>query len=579
MKKLGILLLTLLLIPNGMALFSCRQKNNEETTTAPEQSAGTVPLIEDGATDYVIVFGKYASNAIRLAVSNLSYNIRKQTGVEIPTWNDERAMSEAEDGMKMILVGYTSLPQSKKVIESLPAHKDAFTMEVCDGAIVFAANYDEQVQNAVRYYLENQLPDYNAETKTLPFTPYRQNGEIDMDTDFLLSEIGKYTVVYSSSIPGMDLVASDVVNAIKNKTGVTLPCDSDVNRDEGDHEILIGYTNRNLSKKVYSSSRIMTYEFIVERGCLQIATGGAYSTLRSIPTLMLRIFGQDGGTVAPGNYGYKDLAPTRMDLTEGADLRLMTANLLYDPTSNTENGFLSAPYRMEMYCGILLRYQPDAVGMQEINRPWSEVIPSYLSCMKYLDQIEYTYLLGTYNGIAQWEPIFYRSDKYTCIYSNYTPETYYTGSSYYNLGVASAIFASREDRTLQFGLVNSHWNWSSTDETLMKTDSEAMANTVLNLQSKYPDAYIFCTGDLNSHRWNGKYLQSLLATINGVITRELADAKGAAVPSFMHQNQYIDHIIGIRGRIDCLCYGPAENGANPLTDHGVVFADVQLLGR
>ena len=86
MKKLGILLLTLLLIPNGMALFSCRQKNNEETTTAPEQSAGTVPLIEDGATDYVIVFGKYASNAIRLAVSNLSYNIRKQTGVEIPTW-------------------------------------------------------------------------------------------------------------------------------------------------------------------------------------------------------------------------------------------------------------------------------------------------------------------------------------------------------------------------------------------------------------------------------------------------------------------------------------------------------------
>ena len=577
MSKLSFLLLTSLLVLNGLALFSCQPKGTEETTTAAEATTEVIPLIEEGTTDYVIVFGKYASETIRDAVFDLSTAIEKRTGVKIPIWNDERARTEPQDGMKMILIGCTSFPQSQKVIGSLPAHKDAFTMEECDGAIVFAANYDKQVKNAVRYYLDNQLPGYDAETKTLPFAPYRQNGETDMDTDFLLSEIGKYTVVYASSIPGMDEVASRFVESIAVKTGITLRCDADVDRDEGDYEILLGYTNRNLSQKLYSSSRIMTYEFVVERGCLQIAAGGAYSAVRSLPAFLVDILGQESETVAPGNYGYKDLAPTEMDLTEGADLRLMTANLLYDSASNVENGFMAAPYRMEMYCGILLHYQPDAVGMQEINRAWAEIIPPYLTYMKYLDQIEYTYLLRTYQSITQWEPIFYRSDRYTCVYSDYTPESYYKGTSYYNLGVASAIFASREDPNRQFGLVNSHWNWSSTDETLMKTDSEAMANTVLRLQSQYPNAYLFCTGDLNSHRWNSKYLQSLLTTINGVITRELADAKGAAVASFMHQNQYIDHIIGIKDQIDCLYYGPAENGTTPLTDHGVVFADVKLL--
>ncbi len=580
MKRIGILLLTFLLLINSLVLFSCEEKtDNGETTTAKELSTETANLIEEGATDYVIVFGKYASRTVRYAASTLSSTIEKQTGVEIPTWNDERALTELDEGTKMILVGYTSLPQSKTVIEGLPQTKDTFTMEVCDGAIVFAANYDAQVTNAVQYYLDNQLPNYNADTKTLPFTPYRQAGETALDTDFLLSEIDKYTIIYSSTVPGMNLVASSVVEAVENKTGKTLRYYSDANKDEGDYEILVGYTNRNLSKKLYSSSRIMSYEFIVERGCLQIATGGAYSTTRALPALMVDILGKESETIAVGSYSYKNLASTYMDLTEGTDIRLMTANLLCDTSSSQSSGFMTAPYRMEIYCGILLRYQPDAVGMQEINEPWCDVIPSFVSLMKYLDNIEYTYLLGSYKGVPQWEPIFYRSDKYTCLYSNYTPETYYTGTGYYNLGVASAVFASLEDSTRQFGLVNSHWNWSSTDESLMKADSEAMASTVQDLKSKYPNAYVFCTGDLNSHRWNSKYLTSLLNTINGVITRELADAKGAAVASFMHQNQYIDHIIGIKDQIDCFYYGPAENGTNPLTDHGVVFADIKFLEK
>ena len=57
----------------------------------------------------------------------------------------------------------------------------------------------------------------------------------------------------------------------------------------------------------------------------------------------------------------------------------------------------------------------------------------------------------------------------------------------------------------------------------------------------------------------------------------LSIENGVFTPSFKHQGQYIDHIIGQKGTFDVIKHAPVENGERPLTDHGVVFADIKIL--
>ena len=48
-------------------------------------------------------------------------------------------------------------------------------------------------------------------------------------------------------------------------------------------------------------------------------------------------------------------------------------------------------------------------------------------------------------------------------------------------------------------------------------------------------------------------------------------------PQRNSQNKYIDHIIGEAGTFDVLKHAPVENGEKPLTDHGVVYADIKII--
>ena len=530
-------------------------------------------IVLEGVSDYAIVVGRYASPAVKNTAAELANALQDTTGVRLPTLTDARAL-EYGDEYKYIIIGNTALDQSKKAMQSLRDGSDAYCVKLIDGAIVFASALDEGVCAAVKYYIENLIEsNFQSDVKTLTFKGCSAKGTKTYSTGFKLSEIEKYSIVYSTAVPGFDLIAPEIAKAIKDTTGVEPKIFADTEKAESEYEILVGFTNRNVSKRHYDSSRIMTYEFIVDGASLQIATGGAYSTKKCIDSLKADILLNSDSTIDPGSYGFTDLAPTREALSEGADLRIFTANLLSDV--NTDDSWLAVPYRFEIFCGNLLRYTPDAVGMQEIDAPFVQVIPDFLDVIDYLDGIDYDYILGTYGGYDQWDPILYRADKYECEYSKYVPMDYWDKVTVFYRGVASAVFTSREDPDFQFGIINSHWNHTSAE--FMGADSTAMASTFKSLSANFPGVNLFCTGDFNSHYFSGKYLNSLLADIDGAICRVIAIENGVFTPSFKHQDQYIDHIIGQKGTFDVIKHAPVENGERPLTDHGVVFADIKIL--
>ncbi len=571
MKKFLSLLIILTMLLGALGLFSsCSPKDSQDSTNNGEWDG---EIVKEGVSDCAIVFGKYASPAVKSAAANLAQAIEDTTGLRLPTLTDDRAMEYGNE-YKYIILGNTSLPQSKKAMEPLTDGSDAYRAELIDGAIVFVSALDAGVCAAVDFYTKNLIEkNFVSDSKTLTFEGCHADATTIFSTGLKLSEIEKYSIVYSTAIPGFELIVPEIAKAVKDFTGAEIDVFADTEKAESEYEILVGFTNRNVSKRHYDNSRIMTYEFIVDGATLQIATGGAYSTKSCIDAFKTNILSKSDTTLVPGTYGFTDLAPTYEALSNGADLRIFTANLLSD--LNTDESWLAVPYRFEIFCGNLLRYTPDAVGMQEIDAPFVKVIPSFLGVMDYLDGIDYEYILGTYNGYDQWEPILYRADKYECEYSKYVPMEYWDRITLYYRGVASAVFTSRENPDFQFGIINAHWNHTSAD--YMNADSMAMADTFNYLANRFPGVHLFCTGDFNSHYFNGKYLDNLLNDIDGTICRVIAIENGVFTPSFTHNNQYIDHIIGKSETFDVLKHAPVENGEKPLTDHGVVYADIKIL--
>lgn len=407
---------------------------------------------------------------------------------------------------------------------------------------------------------------------------------------FSLKNISAYSIVYSTRVEGFDTLAKTYRDAICDLTGCYMPVYKDTEKSETPYEILLGYTNRQLSKKCYAdSSRIMTYEVIVENGNMQIAVGGHYSAKKCLADMKKRLFPSTVDSLDNGSYLTTDLAPVSPAITEGADLRIMSSNILAEAAS-TEY-VLPVSQRIEIYCGVLLRYLPDAVGVQEADAPWVEQIPKYLKLIAELDGVEYSYILGKYKGQPQWEPIIYRSDKYRCDFADYTPAPYWSQTTRYLRGVSRAKFTSLSDSSLQIAIVNAHWN--HTKPEYMFSDATEMANGVKDLQRRFPTAYIFCTGDFNSHYYETKPLYQLLDDIDGAVCSELARSNGTLmVPSGCrihggHQNMvdgverandsdFIDHVIGV-GSFEVLRHDTIiKNCANVMTDHSAIYADVKL---
>ena len=607
-KRIFALLTALVLLLTGI-LSSCGKnggKGNE--TTAPEGTGDlTIPFMENGECGYTIVFPDTTSPDLMTAVVNMKTAIRKLTGARLEMLSESTAIEERRTA-KMILIGRTAFEESVTALEQLPETcSDEYIVTVQYDSIVVNSHFDTALAEAVKTFAE-QLVSYNEETGNLTVRTLVNPGTVQLPSNFDPGSLGVYSIVYPAQPLGLQALALSLHDAIQTATGNDLPVYLDTAASsESVFEILVGNTNRTLSKKCYAeASSIMHYEIVAENGKLQLMIGGPYSGMKCVEKFTARIL-EKKEKLDNGSYYATDLATDSQPLTTGADIRVMSSNVLaYQWGEAKYSNLYPVSTRCEIYAGVLLRFRPDFVGVQEADEPWSKALPYYLKVMAEKDHVVYTELVGRVShlgkSVVNFSPILYRSDLYQADESGCKVfEANYQESYCQRVGTY-AKFTSRTDPTRQLILVNTHWA-HETEESILSCINEEAA-LVQQLETKYPNVPVFCTGDFNSDyrkpptdeptnpRNRYEFFQQFVNQISGTIASDAARTKGVLITpggcrasaNKMGESveraidyDFIDHIVVSGGYADVLRHDTIRsNGCHVMSDHSPIYADFSL---
>lgn len=396
-------------------------------------------------------------------------------------------------------------------------------------------------------------------------------------------------IVYAAEPPGYESSAAILQAELERITGIRPPVLKAGEGEGAPFEILIGHTDRPFSARCYTQAgarRLMTFELCSDAQCLQIACGGPHSARLGIAALVDAL---EGGSLSDLLGIKRELAPESLPLSEGADMRMMSVNILgecYRRKRDLDRYPISSE-RAEIFAGLLADYTPDLVGVQEMDVNFHEPLAYYFEILKRHYGVEYSILLTHHLQRTNDCPIIYRSDRYRVLDQRFVPPRYAPADvetkypTQYPCGVSSAVFVSRSDPTVRTALLSNHWHWEKEENAPLpprqQLDAEELAATVLALEAAYPDARVFSTGDFNNHRFGGKYFDAFLSATDGVPADRIAEAKGVHAPGLIHKGCLIDHIVGRRGRFDVLLHRPTHNRSDVLTDHQPIFADIKFL--
>lgn len=614
MKKFYCIASVLLMVLLGALLLSSCSSPVQESGSAPTQETGGVILdektsiVENGVAKYFIVYPQNASASVRRAALNFQQAVCKLTGVNLPLTDDEALVMG--DNQNYILIGDTVLPASEEVKSLLADSADSYAILKAGNHIVVAAKEDAVLPDAVSHYEDEFMGDYDPVTNTLYFIGTDDVPEPAF-TGFDLAELARYRIVYSETPAGLRATALLLQKEIKAKTGIKIPVYADTQRIPGAYEILIGQTNRELSRDVYAGcGYVMQYGVTVRGASLQMACGGTFSARKCVEQFVESFLAEGNAQLNEGVHTElsAELASTSVPHTEGTTARIMTLNIMPDILGAQEYpNVLSVNDRVEILAGMLINYTPDVIGLQETCEVWEKQIPYYLDVVRDNYGIDYDIVLNSYDGLNNYTPIIYREDKYTLDFAKYEPYEYDIASAikrgYYIRG-ASQIKVTEKNSGTTFIVVNSHWdhgggtssNPTNPQYTQYCADNEAAI--IAAYKAEYPDVRIFATGDFNNHRPHIKVIfKEFISEVNGQVASELAKADGTLIVTggyqcndnllieedvpreaiSSHSKDFIDHVVGMNGKFKVLRHDTIlVNYCHVMTDHMPVYADIMF---
>ena len=594
MKKFVCSLVAALIIFGAMSCLSgCVGKDDEGDTVK-------LNIIENGVSNYMIVYPAAPTESENQSVDLIRDKIYEITGVRLKIESEE--FLEKADGQHYIYIGNTSFEPAIAAKEEISKEFfDAYEVDAVGNDIYFVGASEGALWNAAKYFAENLVEkNYDSSSKTLRFEGFKFDGETVIPTGFSVKNIREYTIVYASNWLNIKNLANKLQKNIQDKTGVVIDVCADTEVSEGKYEILLGETNRGLSKRCYeNTSRIMEYEYVVEQCKIQFAFGGCYTGEKSVEDFSILILRNEDDVLTTGGYYRKDFSTEEQPLTSGSDIRIMSANVLaYRWGESQHSNVLPVAQRAEIFAGVLLNYSPDAVGAQEMDQPWQQAFPWYLERMAKLDGVEYTYLhsTATHEGktMINFSSIIYRSDMYELVETGCRVFSIWEKTPSYFQRVASYVkLTAKNDSSKEFALVNTHW--AHEDHETVNACAVEQAALVNELKAKYEGVSVFCTGDYNNlstREWRDTYLNQLVADINGKIASVEAKSKGVLITpggcrasakdmreSIMRDvdNTFIDHIISSGGANTVMRHDTIRaNGCNVLSDHSPIYADIDL---
>lgn len=533
MKRSVSLLMALIVIVGCVAFMpSC---------STPDNAGQSVNIVENGEAQYAVVYSVSCSDAVFDVAAKLANGISALTGVSISLINDADASVAPED--RYIIVGDSVFEESAAAKATLGDCADAYAIERADsGNIVLVSNYDDCLDTAADYYLDNlMVSNFDTSTATLTFEGCYYDGTDTLPDGFNFEDLAKTKIVYATNLDGYRYVAETLQNAIRDVYKLDVPVYSDEEKGEAAREILIGETDRTLSATTYADhGYIMEYELIAYRGSLQLACGGSFSARKAMDKLVAELFTSANASkvLSAGTYTSGAMLETHsgyISRSSDTDARIMTLNIMPAVLGEEEYpGVLPVRERAEIFAGLLISYKPDVVGLQEADERWQQQLPHYMDELSERYDLGYKMVLDIHNGWNNYTPIIYRADIYDVLECKHQHYDYHTTSANsgerYLRGASQLVLQNKTDATEKFVVINSHWDHggqtSTANPQYMNECATSEAGIVEGYKAKYPGVRIFCIGDFNSHRYNNVFFNKFLEDINGLAADEVARSNG-----------------------------------------------------
>ena len=169
-------------------------------------------------------------------------------------------------------------------------------------------------------------------------------------------------------------------------------------------------------------------------------------------------------------------------------VRVMSSNTL--ALASDKDTTIPKKIRMTSLCAHYLTYQPDLLGLQEVQVDVKEHIVSLLSDV-------YTMVNVDTGGRKNCTPMFYKTEALELLHSKYF--TFLEGGVWH---CEWALYRRKSDSKRLIHM-NLHYHYNSIDERL--PEAKLVNAELKELERLYPDAAIFVTGDYNCETFTPEF--------------------------------------------------------------------------
>lgn len=261
------------------------------------------------------------------------------------------------------------------------------------------------------------------------------------------------------------------------------------------------------------------------------------------------------------------------ELTDGADIRIMSANILV-----RYKGWGGTPVKSRalMFAEVLNKYKPDVAAIQEACSDWHKCIEKTVG--------------DTYEFVQPRFDLF-RTSLTTMIYNKNTLNLVDSGRVKYSQGdgpqhraITWAVFETKDDGK-RFAAISTHFDLLRLKDTEKEYDiifsqAEELFAFIDELSEKY-DCPVFSAGDYNACETQGDIGEAAGVLIYEKVAEKLSDVK------YMTENRIYGSEIGEKDPCwdHIFLSGNAEIKAirilsdsylSPLSDHYPIYADISL---
>ena len=398
MKKLGVMLLALLLCVS--MLTSCNQilggwftSATEETTTtpggddpdAPRVSPNQLKIVENGKTEYRIVYSLSKTEWEYDMAKNLQTAIKRLTGVTVPMIDDLEFDEETARQEKEILIGYTNRDEDYDVDAAYTPYGLGYVMYVNYERMVILGNSQAGMYEALRTFVKDHFGyDLNNYQKNVNNLPKATGKALGVAQAYLKTER-----INSQYLPGMDVMLEDLVivhdgtslykrvayevrNYIGQATGIYLVIKDEPQTDRT--PTITFRSNATLEKG--------TWKVAVEENTITVMANGYYGFYAAAKYFESEIrsngyYPFEAEQAQTGDYlsdAVDKMVSNKYAYDKQGENRVMFLNVLFNEQATSGSGAnkvtLKVPTtpRNELQAMMIAEYLPDVLGCQEFNK-------------------------------------------------------------------------------------------------------------------------------------------------------------------------------------------------------------------